>query len=145
MPKIGEMMSSKYLKKEDVGNGVLVTIAGVKKMNVAVEGADPEYKWAMSFREMDKPMVLNSTNIQLCAKACDSEDTDDWIGKVIVLYDDPNVSYAGKLTGGIRIRARRNAPKPEPVAPKPSAGSFSDMGDDIPFRQVGIGAEAYVI
>lgn len=111
-------------------------------MNVAVEGADPEYKWTMSFQETDKPMVLNSTNIQLCAKACDSEDTDDWIGKKVVLYDDPNVSFAGKLTGGIRIRAPRNQ-QPAPT-PKPS-GAFADMADDIPFINIGRGPAAYVI
>lgn len=128
MPRIGEMMSSKYLKKEDVGQGALVTIAGVKKMNVAVEGADPEYKWTMSFQELDKPMVLNSTNIQLCAKACNSEDTDEWIGRKVVLYDDPNVSYAGKLTGGIRIRAPRNQP-----APAKPVSQFDDLASDVPF------------
>lgn len=126
MPKIGEMMSSKYLKKDDVGDGVLVTIAGLKKVNAAAEGADPEMKWAMSFTELDKPLILNSTNIQLCAKACGSEDTDDWMGKRVVLYDDPNVSFAGKLTGGIRIRAPKNKPAPKKE-------SFADMDSDEPF------------
>ena len=40
-------------------------------------------------------------NIQLCARACNSDDTDEWTdGRKSVLYADPNVSYAGKLVGG---------------------------------------------
>lgn len=92
-----------------------------------MEGASPEMKWCLHFRELEKPLVLNSTNIQLCAQICKSEDTDEWIGKRVVLYTDPNVSYAGKLIGGIRVRA----PKPGAVAPPPPEPSDAD--DSIPF------------
>jgi hypothetical protein len=128
MPKISEMRESKFLKKEDVGRGVLGTISGCDQMNVAMEGAGQELKWCLHFRELEKPLVLNSTNIQLCAQICGSEDTDDWKGKSIVLYVDPNVSYGGKLIGGIRIRA----PKPGAVTapPPPSQPVYAD---DIPF------------
>lgn len=104
MPKISEMLPSKYLKKEDVGEGVLVTCGKVVKVNVAVEGADPEYKWALHFDEMDKPMILNSTNLQIIGNI-HGEDTDGWVGKQIVLYTDHNVSFGGKVIGGIRARA----------------------------------------
>ena len=128
MPKISEMRESKFLKKEDVGRGVLATIAGCQQHNVAMEGAAPEQKWCLTFHELDKPLVLNSTNIQLCAQICQSEDTDHWIGKRIVLYTDPNVSYGGKLVGGIRVRA----PKPSTAAPVvPEPPPITD--DDIPF------------
>src|SRR5688572_22175153 len=104
MPRIGEMIESKFLKKEEVGErGALVTINGVQQANVAMQGADPEMKWTLIFDELDKPMVLNSTNIHMCAKACGSDNTDDWTGKKVVLYEDPNVSFGGKLVGGIRI------------------------------------------
>lgn|SRR5512135_807199 len=105
MPRTNEMLPSKYLKKEDVGEGVLGTIAKFEKVNVAVEGAEPEYKWSMSLKELDKPLVLNSTNIHIMETVFASDNTDDWIGKQIVLYNDPNVSFAGKMTGGIRLRA----------------------------------------
>lgn len=128
MPKISEMRESKFLKKEDVGRGALVTIASCQQHNVAMEGASPEQKWTLSFQELDKPLVLNSTNIQLCAQICGSEDTDHWIGKRVVLYTDPNVSYQGKLIGGIRVRAAK-ATAPPVVAP-PSVEVFDD---EIPF------------
>lgn len=129
MPRTGDMRESKFLKKEDVGRGALGTISGCVKKNVAAEGADPEPKWCLTFHEIDKPLVLNATNIQLCEQICGSDDTDDWHGKQIVLYVDPNVSYGGKLIGGIRVRApKKTAPPPPPVATSPDL-----TDDDIPF------------
>ena len=115
MPKIGDMIESKFLKKEDVNGegGVLVTISGCFETNVALPSADPVMKWALSFEELDKPLVLNSTNINMCAKACGSENTDDWMGKKVVLYEDPNVSFGGKLVGGIRLRAPKTQTAPK--------------------------------
>lgn len=127
MAKVGEMIPSKFLKKEDVEPPVLVTIFKVERVNVAKEGADPEYRYAMSFEELDKPLVLNSTNILACQLACGGEDdTDNWIGHKVVLYNDPNVSFAGKITGGIRVR------KPKTQAKTP-AKAVEEMADDIPF------------
>jgi hypothetical protein len=129
MPMIQEMRESKFLKKEDVGAGSLMTIEGCEQHNVAKEGAPPENKWCLTFVESEKPLVLNSTNAQLCARICESENTDDWAGKKIVLYTDPNVSYAGKIIGGIRVRAPK---KTAAVAPKPAP--VVDINDDeIPF------------
>lgn len=128
-PKTSEMRESKFLRKEDVGRGVLATIAGCIKKNTAMEGAEPEHKWCLTFQELDKPLVLNATNTQLCEQICGSDDTDDWIGKRIVLYTDPNVSYAGKLVGGIRVRAPKpTAPPAKPVPVMPDIDA-----DDIPF------------
>ena len=147
MPRIGEMIESKFLKKEDVGGerGMLVTIASVKQANVAMQGADPEMKWTLSFDELDKPMVLNSTNIHMCAKACASDDTDDWTGKKIVLYEDPNVSFGGKLVGGIRVRAPKTQAAPVVPQRKQSAGTFADMKDDVPFINIGRGISGHAI
>jgi hypothetical protein len=114
---LSDLKTSKYLKKEDVGRGVLVTIASLSRENVAMEGAEPEYKVAVHFQELDKPMVLNSTNGQLIAQIAGATENIDqaWIGKKIVLYNDPNIAYQGRLVGGIRVRA----PKPGSVQDAP--------------------------
>ena len=131
MPKIGEMLESKFLKKEDVGTGALFTVAAVTQHNVAKEGVEPQLKWCMEFEESDKPLVLNSTNIQLSHGIFGSDDADDWVGGRIVLYADPNVMYAGKVVGGIRVRKPKStAPKPKP---KPAPVTVSPDEDDIPF------------
>ena len=113
--RIGEMKETKYIKKEDVGEGKLVTIAKMEQQNVAMDDQPEEIKWIIHFQEFNKGMVLNWTNIQLIAKAVGSEETEDWIGKKIVIYEDPNVSFGGKLVGGIRVRAV----KKQPTAAKP--------------------------
>lgn len=124
MPKTSEMRESKFLKKEDVGKGVLVTITGCVRKNTAMEGAEPEHKWCLTFQELDKPFVVNVTNAAICEKIFESDDTDDWIGKRLVLYTDPNVSFQGKLVGGIRVRA----PKPGAAPPPPLPMTDDDIG-----------------
>jgi hypothetical protein len=132
MPKTSDMRESKFLKQSDVGGGMLATIAGCKQYNVAQEGAAEEHKWCLTFSELEKPLVLNGTNIQLCERICGSDDTDNWVGKKVVLYVDPNVSYGGKITGGIRMRAPKKPPVSVPVAPPPALETeLTD--DDIPF------------
>lgn len=133
MPKTSEMRESKFLKQGDVGAGMLLTVEGCSPHNVAKEGAEPEMKWCLTFEESDKPLVLNSTNIQLCERIFGSDDTDVWVGKKIVLYTDPNVSFQGKVVGGIRVRAPKVKPgATKPVAPPPPP--VEDLDDsDIPF------------
>lgn len=132
MPKIGEMLPSKYLKQSDVDEDYIVTIRGVEEVNVAAQDAEKdEFKWVIHFDEFDKPMVLNSTNIQLLARACDSDDTDQWTGKQVIVYTDPNVSFGGKVVGGLRIKTYKVS---KPVAPKaralPAAAKASPSGSD---------------
>jgi hypothetical protein len=121
---ISALKESKFLKKEDAGKGILVTIKSVEELNVAKEGAPQEFRWCLWFQESEKPMVLNSTNGQIIAQITGSDDTDGWTGHKIVLYHDPAISYAGKIVGGIRCRAPRNqpaAPATPAPAPKPEA------------------------
>ncbi len=102
---INDLKESKYLKRNDVGDGTIVTITGWETKNVAKENEPEEIKCILHFEEFDKGLVLNSTNAQIIAGILKSEETDDWKGGKVVLYDDPNISFGGKLTGGIRARA----------------------------------------
>ena len=131
MPRTSDMRESKFLKQSDVGAGALGTIEDCIQMNVAKEGADHEMKWCLTFAEIDKPLVLNSTNIQLCEKIFGSDNTDEWRGKQIVLYTDPNVSYGGKLVGGIRVRAKKT--KTATVAAPVASAPDPIVADDIDF------------
>jgi hypothetical protein len=114
---IAGLKQSKFLTRADVGKGSLVTIKQIFQENVAKEGAPEEFKWCISFDETEKPMVLNSTNGQIIASIVHSDETDTWVGHKVVLYDDPNVSFGGKLVGGIRVRAPRNQPATPAQAP----------------------------
>jgi hypothetical protein len=50
-----------------------------------------------------------------------------------VLYTDPNVSYAGKIIGGIRVRAPKVKAAAPPPPPPPVDHGAELTDDDIPF------------
>lgn len=126
MALFSTMGTSKFLKKEDIDKPTLLTIASFSRMNVAQEGEEPEQKWTVSFEELSKPMVLNSTNRAILEKTF-GPDSDDAIGKPVVCYVDDNISFGGKLVGGLRLRAPKGQAKP---SPKPQGVDE----DDIPFN-----------
>jgi len=129
MVAFSTMSDSKYLKKEDLDEqGNLCTIKSFVKQNVAQEGEDAENKYVMFLHEFPKGLVLNATN-RACLERVYGPDTDDCIGNMIVLYVDENVSYAGKIVGGIRLRAPRSKAKPTP----PPKVNSDDIDNDIPF------------
>lgn len=105
MPNVNDLKSSRFLTKHDVTPDVLVTISGYEEQDVSMESQAEEMKWCLSFKELDKPLVLNMTNGQLVSHVTGSDEFDDWIGKQIVLYNDETIMFGGKMVGGIRVRA----------------------------------------
>ena len=61
MPTINDLKKSKFLKKEDFPKPALLTIRGYEEANVAMEGTEPEMRWALTFNEVEKPWIVNST------------------------------------------------------------------------------------
>jgi hypothetical protein len=90
-------------------------------------------KVILYFAESEKGMVLNSTNAQMIAKLTGVENNIDtgWVGFQIVLYDDPNVSFSGKITGGIRVRAPKQGMKKIDIMTAPKSSTPEDS--DLPF------------
>ena len=136
MAKISEMLPSSYLKQSDTDeNGVICTVSKVEQKNVARDDEAPEHKWIVYFAEIEKAMVLNSTNINALAKACNSDDTDDWVGKEVVLYVDPTIGYGGKVTGGLRIKKYAQPQAPKSVsrpAPSHDAAKARQLDEETP-------------
>jgi hypothetical protein len=118
--KFGELNPGKYLGKVDFpGPGKLVTIKGYTQENVAMDNQPKEIKPIIHFFEMDRGMVLNPTNQQLLMAALamtDDTDINESLGKKIVVFVDPTISFGGQIRGGLRIRAPRN-PAPQAIAP----------------------------
>ncbi len=102
--KLSDMMPSKYLKTNDVAEDTVVTVKELKKVNVAREDEEAEYKWTVIFAEFAKPMVLNKTNLTRLGKAL-GDDTDGWIGNSVILYVDDEVQYGAETVSGLRIKA----------------------------------------
>jgi hypothetical protein len=137
--KISQMMGGKYLKKDDCIPDLLLTIRGFEEENVAPQDSGKDdMKWVMYFEETDKGLVMNSTNLQLAAIALNSQDTDDWIGQKIVAFNDPAVQYAGKITGGVRLRPPRKSVTGKPAAKVPAMATDPrpeppEEDSDLPF------------
>ena len=115
MPTIHDLKESRFITQHDVEPAVIVTIESFEEINVAKAGAEEEFRWCVWFKEFDKAMTLNSTNGQIIASIIGSEELNDGIGLNVVLYRDPNISFGGRVVGGIRIRA----PKKDYKAPTP--------------------------
>jgi len=130
MPNISQLKKSKFLTQNDCEPPILVTISGWAEKNVAMEGADPDERFVLTFDGVEKPLVLNSTNGQIIAAITGTGEIEDWTGEEIELYREPSISFGGKVVGGIRVRApQRQAAKPSPaMKPEPRPDT-----DDIPF------------
>lgn len=134
---INQLSESRYLKQADVGPGMILTVRALEQENVAMEGQPVENKWILYFTEEHKGLVLNAVNAQLAAQALGSDETDDWIGKKLVLYQDRTITYGGKLVGGIRVRAPRLAPaKPPAHRPGPAQREIMARNAAQPMRVV---------
>lgn len=138
MPRISEMRKSRFLKKEDCNPPILVTIRSCQQVNVAMESQPAQMEWSLSFDEVERDLILKVVNMGLLEHIFASDNSDDWLGKKIVLYSDPNVMMGPKMVGGIRIRAPRipaGQPSRVPVpAPAPPPAADEDQTtEDIPF------------
>lgn len=109
---MNEVVSSPYLKKEDVGqDGVNVTIDFVKEDEI---GQERDKKHILYFvNNKVKPLVLNRTNIRVLI-AMFGGYSDGWQGQQINCYNDLSVSFGGNQ-GGCRVRPA-TAPTPTDAA-----------------------------
>lgn len=119
MPRFSDLRQSKYLSQQDVDPPVLVTITGYEEVDFAKEGEEPQPKWVIKFRELEKGMTLGSENNSLITAIIGTDDLDEWKGAKIVLYREPTVKYKGKITGGIRVRAPKQKTQSKPIPPPP--------------------------
>ena len=124
-PKVSEMIVSKFLRKEDFEEDRVFTIRGLKLEDMP--GDDGTQKWVLYFKEEAKGMALNVTTIRVL-EAAFGDDSDGWIGKRVMVYVDPHVTFGGRAVGGIRLRT----PKKQ-AAPTPPPPADNDFNDDIPF------------
>lgn len=117
--------NSKYLTKDDAGeDGLILTIKGFRMETLKGDDGEEE-KMVMHFVEDVKPMILNRTNSQLVGVCTGARTAGEARGKQIVVYNDPTISFGGKITGGLRIKKIAGQPRPAPSA---SAASELDDG-----------------
>jgi len=118
--KSSDMFPSNYFNTDDVRAGELrVTIESISQE----EMRDESRKWILRFAGETKGLVMKPV-LQDQLDVLFGDETEDWIGKEIILYFDPTVMYGNKRTGSIRIKsasARRAAPARSAPGPAQAA------------------------
>jgi hypothetical protein len=94
---------SKYLSATEVGTRKIRTkIARVRKEPLQQQGGGTKTKFILAFTNLDKEMVLNSTNINVLVDALDKPPA-GWIDAEVGIYTEPTM-FGGKATRGLRLR-----------------------------------------
>jgi hypothetical protein len=105
MPKIS--IDGNYLnveKLKDMGEQVY-TIKEAKFENVAPEDKPADEKWAVYFEETSSGVVLNATRLGQLRDIFGSQTSEDWHGKQVIVYADPDVKFGSKKVGGVAFKA----------------------------------------
>ncbi len=120
--KIRNMFPSEYIRGLDIHKPMIVTIKSVKSEGARdreTGGAITEY--VMRFNEIPKKLRLNITMAKEVAEALNDRemDSDNWIGKQIVIYSCKLKAF-GKVHLVPRLRKAKNQPQPAKQSPSPS-------------------------
>lgn len=142
MMKAGSAFGN-YLKAADL-NGKRVTVT-FEEITVEEMKGDGQKKLVAAFAGKDKKLIINRTNADTITDILGTDETEDWIGKSVVLFPS-KTSFQGKRVDCIRVDAVRRAataPPARPVAPPsppagdeygdPEAENFIPSDDDVPF------------
>ena len=129
--------SSKFIQQSEIKDSphgaILVTISKVTEENVAPENQAEKIKYIIHFKEAFKPWAPGVETLGAISNILGTGNVDDWPGSKLVLFIDPNVSFQGNITGGIRCRAPKNtvvadnAPEPDQsIQNEPTKAEFCD-------------------
>ena len=121
------MSTSDYMKEADVTPPIRVTIKSSEAKNMAKKGDPPQLKCVLGFEEIEKKLVCNVTNFKGIVKRTGEPDSDNWVGKQIDLWFNPDIEYAGDIVGGIRLMTA------QPQAPVVPTAAPPAQDEDIPF------------
>jgi hypothetical protein len=130
MPKVSEMIQSKYLRKEDIDEEMVASIKAVSLENMP--GESSEQRWVLFFRELPKGLVLNTTTIRVLDK-CFGSHSDEWVGRKVTLYVDETVQFKGQVVGGLRLRPFKTPKAAKAAQLVPAAPADPELDDKIPY------------
>ncbi len=92
MPNIHEMFPSRFLRAEELQGSYRLVIDRVEEESVNRNGKE-EKVWVIYFRNAKKGVVLSRRTALQIASALKSANTEDWIGKEILIYPDEIVMF----------------------------------------------------
>lgn len=102
--KRSDAFPNRYVSKDDVESPVVWTIANVVLVEMDDDNGGKKKPPVMHFSDPDsKPLIMNNSN-WMTLEDLYGDESDNWTGKKIELYKDPNVMFGGKRVGGVRVR-----------------------------------------
>ncbi len=98
---------SKFLKHQELdGQDWVVTIDRVERQEMKNNDGKQEKKFVLFFKEIEKGMILNATNMHTITTLLKSDESENWAGKKITLYTKDDIEMGGKLVPGLRVRPK---------------------------------------
>ena len=127
--KADELSTSDYLVESDVTPPIRVTITEPVPYlkNMAKDNQPPNNKTIITLAETKKLFCCNITNFKLIARNTGEQDSDDWVGKQVNLWFNPDIEFGGDIVGGIRVMT------PQPQVQAPVAPTAPLPTDEVPF------------
>ena len=111
--KAGDVFPSKYISQADVlecpGQVMRGTITQVYMGPVKNDNGHDENKALMQISCSDKEFILSARINWETLEREYGYDSDEWLGKPVELFVDPNVTFGAKRTGGVRVRVPKAA------------------------------------
>ena len=135
MPKLSDIYtpSGNYIKADD--------LKGRDPAEAKITGFD-QGEWPDGSKRFElvlefdngavKQMTCNKTNGKRIA-AMHGDEIDDWKGKKITIFYDPNVEYGGEIKGGLRVKLPEAAPTGKKAAFLSENPAEGLPKDEIPF------------
>lgn len=101
-----KLQNKEFLGEYDFlpGEEKTVTIDIITTAEVTGDGGKKSEKPIMRFRENVKPLIVNTTNFKRLQKLFGSKYIEDWVGKQVTLYPDPDVTFGREVVGGVRVK-----------------------------------------
>lgn len=124
---------STYLGKDDLDAPVIAIIGDVTTHELRTDDGGTERKAVIVFDGEIKPLIVNRVNWRTLADAYGA-DSDDWRGKPVEIYVDPNVTFGLRRVGGVRVRipaGHRTPSRPSTPngTPRPTAKPLPAQND----------------
>jgi len=93
----------KYLKGADIADQEWEVTVSEAIPESGFKPGDPE-RIALSFDEIEQKLTLNKGNYLMVKENMGSTDTEEWIGKKLVLYGTRDLNPQGEMVDVVRIR-----------------------------------------
>lgn len=102
---VDQMFPSKYFRAVDLDHGDKHLVIDHVAMETLGEGEEAIEKPIIYFKNEEKGLVGNKTNMRTIAKALNSKESDEWSGRSITIYPT-EVQFGAEMVPAIRVRIK---------------------------------------